>query len=136
MNKISRVKLNQESERPCSENRKSSMKEIEEYTNKWRDILCSQIRKINVKKVHTPQSVIQIQYNPYQNPIGIFHINITILRLFVWNHKHPQIAKDILRKKNKAAGITIPDFKVYYGAILLKVAILLQYGTETKKEDI
>ena len=50
MNKISRVKLNQESARPYSENRKSSMKEIEEYTNKWRDILCSQIRKINVKK--------------------------------------------------------------------------------------
>ena len=69
---------------------------------------------------YTTKCSLQIQCDPYQITYDIFHRTRTKISQFIWKHKRPRIAKAVLRKKNGAGGINLPDFRLYYKDTVIK----------------
>jgi hypothetical protein len=63
---------------------------------------------------------------PIKIPTQFFMVFERTILKFIWNNKKPKTEKTVLNNIRISEGITIPDLRLYYRAIVLKLHGIVQ----------
>ena len=97
------------------------MKETEDHTNSCTDKLCSQTGRINtVKMTILPKATYKFNAIPVKLPVTFFTELEEKSFSFVGKYKNSEQPKTILRKKNGARRLKLPEFRLYYKVTVIK----------------
>ena len=98
------------------------MKELKDDINRWRDITCSWVGRINIVKMTIlPNAIYRLNVIPIKLSMAFFIELEQKISQFIWKQRTPLIAKTVLRKKNGAGEINLPDLRLYYKATVIKM---------------